>query len=76
MGRAGANHGGSDGRAVVRADQDAILPLAGIGPNGVPLAPDSPLRDTAAIPVAIGLSLALVAVVVVAGAHYLKHKQI
>ncbi|HEX2301389.1 MAG TPA: ABC transporter permease [Pseudonocardiaceae bacterium] len=53
-----------------------ILPLAGIGPNGVPLPADSPLRDMSAIPLAIGLSLALVVVVVAAGGLYLRRKQL
>ncbi|GAA1231665.1 hypothetical protein GCM10009676_13370 [Prauserella halophila] len=53
-----------------------ILPLAGIGPNGVPLPPDSPLRDMGAVPVALVLSALLAAVALVLGGHYLKRKQI
>ncbi len=53
-----------------------ILPLAGIGPNGVPLPVDSPLRDMGAVPIAVGLSVALTAVMLVLGAHHLKRKQI
>lgn len=53
-----------------------ILPLAGIGPNGVPLPPDSPLRDMGAVPIALALSVALSAVALVLGGRYLKRKQI
>jgi ABC-2 type transport system permease protein len=53
-----------------------ILPLAGIGPNGIPLPPDSPLRDLGVLPVALGLSLALTAVALWAGGEHLRRKQI
>jgi ABC-2 type transport system permease protein len=53
-----------------------ILPLAGIGPNGVPLRPDSPLRDTGVIPVAVGLSLALLVVVLIIGSVHMTRKEI
>ncbi|MDQ1289652.1 MAG: lantibiotic transport system permease protein [Actinomycetota bacterium] len=53
-----------------------VLPLAGIGPNGVPLRADSPLRDRGVIPVAIALSFALLAAVWVAGSVHLKRKEI
>ena len=53
-----------------------ILPLAGIGPNGVPLNPDSPLRDMGVVPVALVLSVVLTAAVLVAGGAHLQRKQI
>lgn len=53
-----------------------ILPQAGIGPNGVPLAADSPLHDMSVLPVAIALSLALTAVALWAGGAHLRGKQI
>lgn len=53
-----------------------ILPLAGIGPNGVPLRAESPLRDRGIIPVAIALSFALLAVVWVMGSVHMKRKEI
>jgi lantibiotic protection ABC transporter MutE/EpiE family permease subunit len=53
-----------------------ILPLAGIGPNGVPLSPTSPLRDHGVIPPAIALSLALLAAVLVVGSVHMKRKEI
>jgi hypothetical protein len=53
-----------------------ILPLAGIGPNGVPLHPDSPIRDLSAIPLVLLLSTLLTAAVLVAGGSHLRRKQI
>ncbi|WP_069165967.1 ABC transporter permease [Nocardia altamirensis] len=53
-----------------------ILPLAGIGPNGVPLPADSPVRDRGVILPAIALSLVLAALVLAVGAMHLKRKEI
>ncbi|MGH3748507.1 MAG: ABC transporter permease [Micromonosporaceae bacterium] len=53
-----------------------ILPLAGIGPNGIPLSAESPLRDLSVLPAALGLSLGLAALVLWAGSRHLQHKQI
>lgn len=53
-----------------------ILPLAGIGPNGVPLSPGSPLRDHGIIAPAVALSLALLAVMLLAGSAHMKRKEI
>ena len=53
-----------------------VLPLAGIGPNGVPLPADSPLKSMAAIPQAIGLSAVLTAVLLVVGTIHMSRKEI
>jgi hypothetical protein len=53
-----------------------IIPLAGIGANGVPLAPGSPLRDTGVIPVALALSAAVSVLAVVLGGLHLRRTQI
>lgn len=53
-----------------------ILPLGGIGPNGVPLSVDSPLRNMSVVPLALGLSILLTAGVLVAGGILLRRKQI
>lgn len=53
-----------------------ILPLAGIGPNGVPLPAGSPLHDTGVIAPAIALALSLTVVLLVAGALHLNRKEI
>lgn len=53
-----------------------ILPLAGIGPNGVPLRPDSPLRDHGVILPAVGLSAALTVVVLMIGSVHMTRKEI
>jgi len=53
-----------------------ILPLAGIGPNGVPLPADSPLHDRGVIAPAIVLALSLTAVLLAVGAVHLTRKEI
>jgi ABC-2 type transport system permease protein len=53
-----------------------ILPLAGIGPNGVPLPPDSPVRDHGVILPAVLLSIGLTVVVLTLGSIHLKNKEI
>ncbi|AFT99084.1 ABC transporter permease [Nocardia brasiliensis] len=53
-----------------------ILPLAGIGPNGVPLPADSPVRDHGVILPAIALSFGLAAVVLALGSAHLERKEI
>ncbi|MFD9961244.1 hypothetical protein [Amycolatopsis sp. NPDC058986] len=53
-----------------------ILPLAGIGPNGVPLRADSPLRDHGVILPAVALSAVLLAVLLAAGSVHMRRKEI
>lgn len=53
-----------------------VLPLAGIGPNGVPLPDDSPVTDMSAIPQALALAAALTAVLLVAGRIHMSRKEI
>ncbi|MFC9437661.1 ABC transporter permease [Nocardia sp. NPDC057030] len=53
-----------------------ILPLAGIGPNGVPLPADSPVRDHGVILPAIALSIGLAVVVLALGSFHIKRKEI
>jgi len=53
-----------------------ILPVAGISPNGIALPPGSPLADRGAIPVAIGLSVALTALLLLAGGRHMNRKEI
>lgn len=53
-----------------------ILPLAGIGPNGVPLPADSPIRDHGVIAPAIALSLGLAALVLTLGSMQMNRKEI
>ncbi|MFD9369809.1 ABC transporter permease [Streptomyces sp. NPDC060020] len=53
-----------------------VLPLAGIGPNGVPLPPDSPVNSMAAIPQAIALSAVLTGVLLVLGTIHMSRKEI
>ncbi|MFG2445267.1 ABC transporter permease [Nocardia fluminea] len=53
-----------------------ILPLAGIGPNGVPLPADSPVRDHGVILPAIAMSIGLAALVLALGAVHIKRKEI
>jgi lantibiotic transport system permease protein len=53
-----------------------ILPVAGISPNGIALPPNSPLADTGVIPVALGLSVALMAVLLLAGSTHLNRKEV
>ena len=53
-----------------------ILPIAEIHASGIPLPPESPLRDLSVIPVALGLSVLLGTVSLVLGAAYLSRKEI
>ncbi|MET8999268.1 ABC transporter permease [Amycolatopsis sp. NPDC004169] len=53
-----------------------ILPVAGISPNGIALPPGSPLADAGVIPVAIGLSVALLAVLLLVGCRHLSRKEV
>ncbi|MEU3214469.1 ABC transporter permease [Streptomyces sp. NPDC006971] len=53
-----------------------VLPLAGIGPNGVPLPKDSPVTQMSAIPLAVGLAAALTAVLLVVGSMHMRRKEI
>ncbi|MEU8568891.1 ABC transporter permease [Streptomyces pathocidini] len=53
-----------------------VLPLAGIGPNGVPLPKDSPVTDPGAIPVAVALAAVLTAVLLVVGRLHMSRKEI
>ncbi|GAA3492346.1 ABC transporter permease [Streptomyces cremeus] len=53
-----------------------VLPLAGIGPNGVPLPENSPVLDMSAIPLAIGLGVVLTALLLVAGSVHMSRKEI
>jgi lantibiotic protection ABC transporter MutE/EpiE family permease subunit len=53
-----------------------ILPLAQIHPNGLSLDGSSPLNDTGAIPLAIGLSVAATIVILVIGGRHMSRKEI
>ncbi|MEU7281439.1 ABC transporter permease [Streptomyces sp. NPDC045431] len=53
-----------------------VLPLAGIGPNGVPLPEDSPVTAMSAIPVALVLAFALTAILLVVGSLHMRRKEI
>lgn len=53
-----------------------VLPLAGIGPNGVPLPKDSPVTDMSAIPLALGLAAALTVVLLFVGRLHMIRKEI
>jgi lantibiotic protection ABC transporter MutE/EpiE family permease subunit len=53
-----------------------ILPVAGISPNGIPLPPNSPLADVRAIPIALALSVVLMAIVLVAGSLHMSKKEV
>jgi len=53
-----------------------ILPLAGIGANGIALPDDSPLRDTSVIGVAVMLSLLVTAAVLAAGTWYVNRQEV
>lgn len=54
----------------------AVIPLGGFESSGLPLPPGHPLWDTGVIPVAIGLSAALSAVMCAAGGLYLNRKEL
>jgi ABC-2 type transport system permease protein len=53
-----------------------VLPLAGIGPNGVPLPKDSPVTDPGAIPVAVVLAAVLAAALLAVGRLHMIRKEI
>jgi ABC-2 type transport system permease protein len=53
-----------------------ILPVAGISPNGIALPAGSPLGDHDVIPVALGLSVALMTLLLLAGGRHMNHKEI
>ncbi|WP_026422105.1 ABC transporter permease [Actinokineospora inagensis] len=53
-----------------------ILPIAGIGPNGIVLPEGSPLANPDAIPVALGLSVALAAALLLLGGRHMSRKEI
>ncbi|MGW0186568.1 ABC transporter permease [Streptomyces sp. NPDC003362] len=53
-----------------------VLPLAGIGPNGVPLPEDSPVTDPGAIPVALLLAAGLTVVLLLVGRLHMIRKEI
>lgn len=53
-----------------------VLPLAGIGPNGVPLPKDSPVTDPAAIPLAVALAAVLAAALLAVGRLHMIRKEI
>lgn len=53
-----------------------VLPLAGIGPNGVPLPDDSPVTEMSAIPLAVGLAVVLTGVLLVIGSMHMSRKEI
>ncbi|MFE0253641.1 ABC transporter permease [Streptomyces sp. NPDC059010] len=53
-----------------------VLPLAGIGPNGVPLPDDSPVTDPSAIPLAVGLAVVLTGLLLLAGSAHMSRKEI
>ncbi|GAA2978621.1 hypothetical protein GCM10010483_23520 [Actinokineospora diospyrosa] len=53
-----------------------ILPIAGIGPNGIALPAGSPLADHGAIPVALGLSAVLTALLLLLGGAHMNRKEI
>jgi ABC-2 type transport system permease protein len=53
-----------------------VLPLAGIGPNGVPLPDGSPVTEMSAIPLAVALSAVLTVLLLVAGSLHMSRKEI
>ncbi|MFF4605281.1 ABC transporter permease [Streptomyces sp. NPDC001339] len=53
-----------------------VLPLAGIGPNGVPLPKNSPVTAMSAIPLAVGLAAVLTAVLLFVGRLHMSRKEI
>ncbi|MGW1145059.1 ABC transporter permease [Streptomyces sp. NPDC002454] len=53
-----------------------VLPLAGIGPNGVPLPADSPVTEMSAIPLAGGLAVVLTGLLLLIGSVHMKRKEI
>jgi lantibiotic protection ABC transporter MutE/EpiE family permease subunit len=53
-----------------------ILPVAGIGPNGISLPPNSPLADARVIPVALALSVTVMAIVLLAGSLHMSKKEV
>ncbi|MEE1786408.1 ABC transporter permease [Streptomyces sp. SP17BM10] len=53
-----------------------VLPLAGIGPNGVPLPKGSPVTSMSAIPLAVVLGGVLTAVLLLVGSLHMRRKEI
>ncbi|WP_431034447.1 ABC transporter permease [Streptomyces sp. P6-2-1] len=53
-----------------------VLPLAGIGPNGVPLPKGSPVTAMSAIPLALALAAVLTALLLLAGSAHMRRKEI
>ncbi|MFI5608588.1 ABC transporter permease [Amycolatopsis sp. NPDC051903] len=53
-----------------------LLPVAGISPNGIALPPYSPLADPGVIPVAVALSVGLLAVLLAAGCRHLSRMEV
>ncbi|MBB4933777.1 ABC-2 type transport system permease protein [Lipingzhangella halophila] len=53
-----------------------VVPLAGIEASGVPLPDGHPLNDPSVLPIAVGLSVALAAVLLVAGSRYVNRKEL
>ena len=54
----------------------AVVPLAGIEASGVPLEPGDPLFSLVPLPAVVALSLALSALLLVAGARHVDHKEL
>ncbi|RNL84589.1 hypothetical protein [Halostreptopolyspora alba] len=53
-----------------------VVPLAGIEASGIPLPDDHPLRDLSVLPIAVGLSVALTAVLLVVGSRYVNRREL
>ena len=53
-----------------------ILPIAGIGANGIALPAGSPLRDTSAIAICVALSVFVTAAVLAVGAAYVNRQEV
>ncbi|MEE1737293.1 ABC transporter permease [Streptomyces sp. BE147] len=53
-----------------------VLPLAGIGPNGVPLPEGSPVTAMSAIPLAVGLAVVLTTALLLIGRVHMQRKEI
>lgn len=53
-----------------------VVPLAGIEASGVPLPAEHPLHDLTVLPVGVGLSIALAAVLLAVGARYVNRKEL
>ena len=53
-----------------------VVPLAGIEASGVPLPADHPLNDMGVLPIAVGLSLTLAAVLLAVGSRYVNREEL